>query len=341
MNLTSISEAFSALRFPRLWEDADPARDSVMQLRSLVGDAFGDGEFLVDCIARELPMIEHGWLRRGLAPFLVDREFGVRFAFAYWRPGESMGPHEHRAWSLSMVCHNCLDVTTYDRAESYRRKELVPKNLFHAEPGQVGYIYGPAIHSPKNSTAEWSVSLHINSPRDNQVFEDADPLPGLMTTARSWMQPEAAHHPLVWVADARQRRQEADLLACMLLSSRSPRARELLAPCARLASSGMKQSLRSVISGSALDSSARLVRVHPDVRFSTARDAADCVLFLDTPEGPSEALRVNALAYEALAFASTSMAFEARELPGPLDDEERAAVCDAFQDIGLFRQVEP
>jgi hypothetical protein len=32
------------------------------------------------------------------------------------------------------------------------------------------------------------------------------------------------------------------------------------------------------------------------------------------------------------------MAFEVRELPGGLDDEERAAIADALEDLGLFRR---
>ena len=42
----------------------------------------------------------------------------------------------------------------------------------------MGYIYDPSIHSPKNVTNEWILSLHVSSPRDGEPPLDLEaPLP--------------------------------------------------------------------------------------------------------------------------------------------------------------------
>jgi hypothetical protein len=340
MRLDDVCAMFSRLRFPLLGEDAHPDRESIVQVRSSIRDGLETNELLLDCIGRELQFIENSRLRRGLMSFFVAPDHGVRFAFAYWQPGETTGPHEHTAWSVSAVCHNRLEISTYDRAESYRRGELVSKNLYQAGPGQVGYIPGPAIHSVRNPTTDWSVSLHLSSARDGEPVNDAGPLPGLRILPPSWAQPPDASHPSAWVARARQRRQEADLLARMLLDMDASRTRELLASCASFASSAMRQTLRCVLPEppAACAPPRRLARVHPDVRLELRRDGDECVLLVDTPQGLVETLRVDGFAYTALAAVSTSIELDTRQLPGDLGDDERAAVADMLHDLGLFRR---
>jgi hypothetical protein len=88
-----------------------------------------------------------------------------------------------------------LDVLTFDRPQSYKTRTLVPKNRFHAEAGQVGYIYEPCIHDAKNISQDWSLSLHVISPWDGRHagdFEDCLPLsqPPLATSTRAILTPQ-------------------------------------------------------------------------------------------------------------------------------------------------------
>jgi hypothetical protein len=52
-------------------------------------------------------------------------------------------------------------------------------------------------------------------------------------------------------------------------------------------------------------------------------------------------LRVDALAAEMLAAVVASPSFDPRALPGDLDDDERASVIDALEDLGLVRSARP
>lgn len=342
MKLADVCATLSELRFPHLGEDADPDRNAVLELRSRIAAAIADGELLVDCIAHELQFLARCWDRRGLARFFVAPEFGVNFSFGYWSPGEATPPHEHMAWSITAVCYNRLEVSTFDHAESYRRKDLVPMKRFDATVGEVGYLYGPAIHSPRNATDDWTVSLHVNSPRDGEPVVATERVSGLMAPLPRF-RPDGPRHPYAWVINARIRKQEADLLARMLLVSDLPGAAELFAACASLASSTTRATLRAAAPDrfAATAPPDRFVRVHPELRLWLEREASSCVLLVDAPRGPIEVLRVDALASETLAAVVTSPSFDARELPGDLDDEERASVVDALEDLGLFRSAGP
>jgi hypothetical protein len=174
MRVDDLCEAFRGSEFPAQGVDAHPDRASVKTARSAVESAVIDEEFLVDCMRRELRLIEANTPRRGLTPFFIIPDFGIRIAFGYWPPGATPGAHEHTAWTITAVCRNRLEVLTYDREESYKRQELVPRNRFNAGAGRVGYIYEPSIHKPKNISTAWSMSLHVSSPRDGQPLADDD-----------------------------------------------------------------------------------------------------------------------------------------------------------------------
>src|SRR5262249_13875010 len=126
--------------------------------------------------------LREGRMGPGLVPFFTMPRTGIRFALGYWPPGGSPGAHEHTAWTITAVCRNQLDVLTFDRLRSYETRTLVPKNRFNAQAGQVGYIYEPCLHEPKNNSQDWSLSLHIVSPWDGRPagdFEACFPLPQL------------------------------------------------------------------------------------------------------------------------------------------------------------------
>src|SRR5262249_52087689 len=167
-------------------EQTHPDRALILAARSGVEAAVVDDEFLADCIALELKLIESNRPRRGLVPFLTMPDLGIRLAFGYWAPGNSAGAHEHTAWTITAVCRNELEVLTYNREESYRKRGLVPKNRFHATAGRVGFIFEPSIHAPRNISGEWSLSFHVTSPRDGEPAGDyeQEALPSLNSRRR-------------------------------------------------------------------------------------------------------------------------------------------------------------
>jgi hypothetical protein len=339
MQLLDVCSKFPELGLPHLQEKAHPEHAMIVALRSTVREALANDEFLVDCIARDLTVLEeHGRRSAALTPFFTDPVFGVRFAFGFWPPKYSMEAHEHTAWTITAVCHNRLSVATFDRVESYRRRELVPKNLFDAARREVGYIYGPAIHAPRNTSDRWSLTLHISSPRDGEPASDFEPLPVLAPPTRLGERQQHDRHPSMWVFRARIRRNEADLLARILLSSGLPSARDLLVRCLRLTSSAMRAAVRSALSEDRGHpaSPRQLTRVHPDVCFRLRQDDDEWSLDVETPRGFGELVRVNDAAHDALAFAATRLTFDTQELPGHLSDIEREAIADLLEDVGLF-----
>src|SRR5687767_4201883 len=180
MRFDTFLDRLDALNFPASADAAHPDRPLVQSARSLVEEALLDDEFLADCIERELDLIASGTPRRGLVPFFILPDMGIRLALGYWAPGHGAGAHEHTAWTVTAVCRNELEVLTYDRAESYRTRQLVPKNHFHAAAGRVGFISEPCIHEPKNTSADWSLSFHMSSPLDGKPrAENYEELPAL------------------------------------------------------------------------------------------------------------------------------------------------------------------
>lgn len=337
MNLRDLCSTFSALRFPRLGEIAHPDRDAILGLRSTLRDGLVGEALLIDCFAHELALIEAGTRRRSLTPFHTDPEFGIRFAFGYWPPGHDTGAHEHTAWTISAVCHNQLRVATFDRAASYQRRALVAKNLFEAEDRAVGYILEPAIHAPMNPSRRWSLSMHVGSPRDGEPVGDFEPLEALAVTRR----PDFDRHPYARAVRARLSRIETDLLVHVLRGFATPRTRELLRTCARLASSPTRAALRTEVPEAFAHRAAprRLTRTHPDLRLTVEPDALDWKVIAETPFGPFETLRINADAREAFAYAAAAPSFEVRDLPGTGSDDERDAIADTLEDLGFFKEM--
>src|SRR5262245_54987816 len=189
MKLDDVCDVFQSVGFPRANESAHPERDLILGVRKHIENAVVDDEFLADCVGRELIRLGRNSLRQqrqGLIPFFTIPDLGIQFAFGYWAPGATPGPHEHTAWTISAVCRNCLEVTTYDRAESYRQRRLIPKKHFDAPAGSVGYVTEPCIHAPRNASRDSSLSLHVISPRDGERPDDhqAVELPGLFVPRR-------------------------------------------------------------------------------------------------------------------------------------------------------------
>lgn len=342
MKLSDLTTTFSALRFPRAGEDAHPDRDAILEVRARVREALLDDELLADCIEHELQLVADDRVRYGLVPFYTMPVLGVRFAFGYWPPGGTPGPHEHTAWTITAVCRNRLEVATFDRAESYRRRELVAKNRFDAGVRQVGFIYEPSIHAPKNTSSEWSLSLHITSPRDGEPLAGVEPLPGLTAPLRARAALDL-RHPYMRVLKAREDQRIIDLLARTALDVRAPAAGALLARCFQLGSSSTRRMLCRARPEQFRDASTTsvLARTDRDLALSIRRDHDGWAFVVDTPRGPIKAFGVNDLAHDALVFASARTSFAVAALPGSLSADERLAIAETLEDAGLFQRIEP
>lgn len=337
MRLEEVYAAFAALDFPMAGERAHPSRDTILHARATIGEALRSTEFLTDCISHELQLISSGALRHGLTPFWTMPALGARLAFGYWRPGEGPGPHEHTAWTITAVCRNRLDVATFDRDESYRRGELVPKNLFEAQAGQVGSICEPAIHAPRNNSDDWSFSLHISSPRDGEPIEGVEPLPGLYTGARV---PGDRGHPYMAVVGARERQRLVRLLVPVLVSIRSPGAHRLLARSYRLGTASTRRLIADLLPmpDHGPVHPQVLTRTNPNLPISIECNSDGVAVIAATPRGARRQLVVNAIAYDALAFAATHTSFEVAALPGGLSGEESVALAEMLEESGLFQR---
>ncbi|MEV7119771.1 hypothetical protein [Kitasatospora griseola] len=341
MKLDDLCGLLGARSFPSAQAREHPERDDVAATRTAVSAAVTDDEFLVDCMARELDLVESGVRRRGLTPFFTMPDLGIRFSFGYWRPGSTPGPHEHTAWTITAVCRNELEVLTYDREESYRRQMLIPKNRFEAPAGRSGFIYEPCIHNPRNNTDRWSLSFHVTSPRDGERLVDEErSLPVLDEFVDRMLADRG--HPYDGVLAARQRQIVVRQVAQLLAPVGSPQAGILLNRCHRAGTAVTRRFIERLRGGDAVtgcgDRSRTLVRTHPELALSHRYDEKSGLVRLgaETPEGWVEELAMSRVARDALAFAARTNAFDVRQLPGSLYEDERRMIAEALEDSGLF-----
>jgi hypothetical protein len=344
MTLGDLLDRFQALRFPAAGERTHPDGALIVAARSAVEAAVADDEFLADCIGWELTLIESGRPRSGLVPFFTMPDLGIRFAFGYWAPGQSAGAHEHTAWTITAVCRNELDVLTYHREATYRTRELVPKNRFHAPAGRVGTICEPCIHEPRNISADWSLSFHVTSPRDGERPDDGwEPPPVL----RSKRRPSAAvrGHPYARVVEARRRNRCVHQLARVVAAMNVERTPELLDRCSAIGSIATRdfvdRALRRPGPQAGPGLRTLLVRSHERLDLLCRRDGDMVAIEVDTPSGPVEQFALDECAHEAMAFIAREASFELAAIPGDWSEEERAAIAAALEETGLFRRVEP
>lgn len=324
MTLPDLCSAIEALQFPAAHEQRRPELAQVRAARSAVEAAIVDDEFLSDCLAAELRMLESGRVRRSLTAFATLPQSGIRLAFGYWRPGGAALVHEHAGWTITAVCRNELTVQTYDRAQSYLRRTLVPKNQFHAQAGKAGFIFEPCIHQPRNTSLHWSLSLHVIGPHDDApAVDQPEPLAALE------VKPQVArarnNHPFSSVEAVRQRRAYARALGHIVGSIGGAQASALRRRCDAL--------------GTPSEDPRRLARVHDELDL-TCRESGDMVaLDVDTPDGRCEAFAINDVARAAIQFVAAERIFNVDALPGNLSAAERAAIARALEESGLFRRV--
>jgi hypothetical protein len=338
VKLGDLCELFDPQAFPQAYEREHPDRDAVLAARSAVTAAVSDDEFLVDCMAYELTRLKQPGLRQGLVPFFILPGLGVRFALGYWPPGRSAGAHEHTAWTITGVCHNELTVQTYDRDQSYRDQTLVPKNRFDALAGQVGFIYEPCIHDPRNPTDRWSLSLHVSSPRDGEQLTDQEQCLPILDDYFARQRSDYGA-PYEEVVATRRRQLKIRAIAGFLAQVDAVPVADLLERCVQQGSSATGRFIhglgRTDING-ARPSVRTLARCHQSLVLSY-RETDDLIaLGVETPRGWIEELAVSRVAREAIAFCVGAPRFDVLELPGRLTDDERWAIADALEESGLF-----
>jgi hypothetical protein len=339
VKLDDLCELFGVHAFPEAHVLEHPDRDAVLAARSGITAAVRDDEFLVDCIGYELTRLEQRGLRPGLIPFFIVPGFGVRFAFGYWPPGRNAGAHEHTAWTITGVCHNELTVQTYDRDESYRHQTLVPKNQFDAPAGQVGFIYEPSIHDPRNPTDRWSLSLHVSSPRDGEQLADQERclpiLDDYFTRQRTGY--GASYDEVI---ATRRRQLKIRAIAQFLAQVDTVPVADLLGRCVQQGSSATRRFIHGFGRTDVVDGDRPRARTlaRSDERLALEyRETDDFVsLGVETQRGWVEELAVSRVASEAIAFCVNTPRFDVLELPGSLTDDERWAIADALEESGLF-----
>ena len=339
MKLDDLCELFGRHEFPDEQLREPPDKGAVLAARSATTAAVRDDEFLVDCIAHELTLLERPGLRRqDLVPFFTLPEYGIRFALGYWPPGSNAGAHEHTAWTITGVCHNQLIVQTYDRDETYRRQALVPKNLFDARAGEVGFIYEPCIHDPRNPTDKWSLSLHVSSPHDGERPSDQEPCLPLLTefAARRRTGYGDAYDKVI---ATRHRQIKLRAIAQFLAQIDTVPVADLLERCAGQGSTATRRFIRGL--GTAEPTSAgkpkpcNLIRSHEKLALDYRETGDFVALGVETERGWVEELAVSRVARDAIAFCVGTPRFNVLELPG-LTDEERWAFAEGLEETGLF-----
>ena len=337
MKTGMLFETFDNELFPSAGAETPPERSVVMAARSEVAKAVIDDDFLADCILLELRRLQAHIHGNGLVPFFTIPRTGVRFAFGYWPPGGTPGPHEHSDWTITAVCRNELDVLTFDRDESYRCRQLIPKNRFHADAGRVGFIYEPCIHEPKNLSQEWSLTLHVRSPRDGETIGDFQAcFPSLALTKQM---DSDQQHPYLSVITARQRHRFTTLLMRTVSQMKISRVPEILNRCAEIGSSPTRRTIQEIL-GTQQDPSFklrhRLFKTNSAVRLGHRLEGDMVALDIETPNGREEEFAIPVEFTKAMAFIAEEEAFEVQRIPGNLTDDEKLALADVLEQTGIF-----
>jgi hypothetical protein len=341
MKLEDVVGRFDGFAFPDEEVSARPDKDCVLAARAAMTAAVRDDEFVVDCLGYELTQLARPHRRRqNLVPFFTIPDTGIRFAFGYWPPGSNAGAHEHTDWTITSVCRNQLMVQTFDRDESYRTQTLVPKNLFDAHAGEVGFIYEPCIHDPRNPTDKWSLSMHVSSPHDGQKPADEEHcLPILDEFAARRVSGYGA--PYDKVIAIRYGQVKLRAIAQFLANVDGIPVGHLLARCAAQGSTVTRRFIARLGYDGDVPSAPVLVRSHDELVLDYRETGDSVALGVQTDRGWVEELSVSNVARQAIAFCAGVTRFDARNLPGHLDDEEREALVDALQETGLFTLADP
>lgn len=342
MNFEDLCERFETLDFPSADEKSHPDEAIVRAARADVTDAVNSDDFLTECLGNELILIKSNIFRQGLVPFSTLPRLGIGFAFGYWPPGGSPGPHEHTAWTITAVCRNELEVSTFDRNETLRQGQLIPKNRFRAQSGMVGFIHSPCIHAPKNISHDWSLSFHVISPLDGEPLNDR-------TTEIFGLNPlhplplEHTQHPYRNVRLARQQSRHLHQVGNTLSTISTPKAHKLLVDCYKFSTTSSQRDLKvkspHILDNEELCPLSVLERIHPKLILDFNHRNGTVNLGAYSASGFEKEFSVSDFALGAIEFITEKASFDVRELPGTLKDEERQRIGEILEDRGLYKRV--
>jgi len=341
MHFEDLLKEFPVDRFPKAAELLHPEKSAVLNAREMATIAIKNDDFICDCISLEIDRLGLNKFSTGLSPFYTLPDTGIRFSLGYWSPGSGADAHEHTAWTITGVYSNKLEVTTYDREASYKTNSLIPKNHFEGLSGSTGFIYGPCIHAPKNTSKNWSLTFHASSPLDGLRPDDyPEPLSCLVDDYT--IGPELSSHPYFKVITARQKSQFADQLAIKLLTINTKRSRSLLAKCLDLCSTRIRNELRPHLYNYAVKDFSPgffLEIADPKLKLECSCGKNIAVLNVVTPKATVQVLSANIVAREAIIYAITERSFDVGKLPGDLTKREQHALAEALEETGLFKRI--
>lgn len=342
MRLNDVVDLIDRLGFPCAGEDLHPGQETVRAARALVQDAVTDPVFLNDCLSADLALTQSHHLRSGITPHTVAPRTGIGMALGYWAPGATPGPHEHTAWTVSAVCHNQIEVQTYDRLQSQRRSELVEKDRFTATQGQVGFVSGPCIHAPINKTRSWSLTFHLVSPLDGEPVPDQKAIRGLSSNLAALNSGDL--DPALRAILKEKQRMRYSAIMCQLLGEMKFDGFSVLNARAFGSSSKMMQRRLAETFPDCFgclvepNPDCELSVVHSNVVFKIRDDGAGKTLCVETARGDFDIISIQTSAVEVLKFVATHRDFRADELPDSLTWEENDFFMLALEASGAFKR---
>ncbi|WP_394849785.1 hypothetical protein LZC95_20305 [Pendulispora brunnea] len=308
-------------------------------------------EFLLDCLKRDITRLEKHDVRPGLPPFFIVPDFGIRMALGYWAPDQDARPHEHNAWTVTAVCHNELEVFTYDREEALAGRFPV-KNRYPAPTGKAGYIYDPCVHNPHNPTGSWSLSVHLISPFDGTPDANGTLPIGLLPPSNAPAEPSA----LAACARARRRQSMYRLALEVLGRMREGETFPLVERIFANGNVGTKRLAREMASLRHGDRLRRSDLLRQDTEISgqsrarwgqqglrrlvRSRDGR-AELVVTESWGERVILRVSSWARPALEVLAREEELLVRDLPGPITDHERISIAAALEEHGFITVNDP
>lgn len=302
--------------------------------RDLVRVALTDPEVLCECAELELQLLRNKSDAPNLVPFIDFPSIRAGLAFGYWPPFGATGPHEHTAWTITAVIRNKLDVWVYDWAKSYDCGTLVESQIVNAASPDVGYICSPTIHDVRNSTASWSLALHVLSDHDGQR-PDNYPKSILPDSSE-----KLDDDPYRTVDSARMRRAKVVQMAEVLRASVADPAtfgqwfEEFMVGAT---STRISTLLRL---GKAPDARLRrLRRIRPDLRLSVDQAGPHVRLWAYSEHGAHPQIDVTEDFADPLSFIAEQLEFDVESLPGNLTIAERQAFARALEDSCLFEAL--
>jgi hypothetical protein len=162
-----------------------PPRRNVRRLKRLVAESLADGDFVADCILRDIGSWAR-WERSGWvgakAPIGTLAALGISVELFSWESGAVAEPHEHTSWTVSGILHNWLQVDMFDWDLTVARRRLVPARTLSVRQTGVACVYDKCIHSPRNTSASTTTSLHVYHSDDHPSLErEVGPICGLVS----------------------------------------------------------------------------------------------------------------------------------------------------------------